>query len=595
MRQAWLVAALAAISAPAFAQDLVPGKILLDFKDEVTQAEVEAFGAEYGIKARLNSIYSADEELYLAEVDPSREAALLERMKGDPRLEQAEPLAYYTLPQGEATPVFDNGEVTPQAFPNDPKYKHQWHLDQIQMPKAWADGASGAGVIVAVIDTGVAYEDYQRFKRVPDLAETKFVAGYDFVNDTAHANDDHGHGTHVAGTIAQSTNNGIGVAGVAYKAAIMPIKVLSAEGGGTTADIADGIRFAADHGAKVINMSLGGPFPSGVMRDAVVYARKKGVTVVAAAGNNGWNKVGYPAAYEGVVAVSATDFEDKLTFYSNYGKDIDIAAPGGDTRSDKNGDGIPDGVLQNTIAIGDPSQNGYYPYMGTSMASPHVAGVAALIIAAGVTKPDDVEKVLFETADRAPAERAGAKKGEKWDEKFGFGRVDAAAAVKAAQDVPNGYRVSFALALAGLVLVALRRKNSLERRPGGLFGLGLLSGAAGPLFFLPWLGVSLGAVTGFFAQGLPSWDMGLLGVAWHGNLLFFSAALPLVAVALLGKGRGRDLAAGLALGVAAHLGYATLFGGFDIALLPGVALDKIWLALNAAFAGLLGYLSLKKS
>src|SRR5690606_738793 len=146
----------------------------------------------------------------------------------------------------------------------------QWHLDQIGMPEAWKL-ADADGVIVAVLDTGVAYGDHGRFHQVPDLAGVPIVKPYNFVDNDPHAYDDHGHGTHVAGTIAQATHNGIGVAGVARKATIMPLKVLSARGSGSVAGIADAIRYAADEGAHVINMSLGGRFPSKVLEKAVKY------------------------------------------------------------------------------------------------------------------------------------------------------------------------------------------------------------------------------------------------------------------------------------------------------------------------------------
>jgi hypothetical protein len=215
------------------------------------------------------------------------------------------------------------------------------------------------------------------------------------------------------------------------------------------------------------------------------------------------------------------------------------------------------------------------------------------VVAAGVTQPDAVAKVLYETADRAPAERNGAKKGDKWDEKYGFGRVDAAAAVAKAHSQPNGARALLALALAALSVLALRRRGQLGLSPRGGFALGLASGAAGPLFFLPWLGVSVGGAS-FLAQGLPSWDLGLLGAAWHGNLLFFSALVPVLAVGLLASTRARGLVAGLSLGVAAHLAYSAFSGHVDLSL-PGSVLDSAWLLGNAALAGLLGHLTLKRA
>src|SRR6185503_7133401 len=152
---------------------------------------------------------------------------------------------------------------------------------------------------------------------------------------------------------------------------------------------------------------LGGPFPVGAIGNAVRYAHGKGVTVVAAAGNDGRCKVSYPARYPGVIAVAATQFDESTTFYSNWGPQVDVAAPGGNVRVDQNGDGKPDGVLQNTVVPGNTSRTDYLWFMGTSMASPHVAGVAALIVGAGVTKPDAVEQILLGTA-RRPQGRAEA-------------------------------------------------------------------------------------------------------------------------------------------------------------------------------------------
>ena len=339
--------------------------VLVDLKDNATPDQVAAIEKQIGTKLELVDATGEAQEtqLYRAHVDAANEDAIIATLNANALVEVAEPDSYMQLDPSEVAEVTETPATQP-GFPNDPDYKYQWHLRQIGMPDAWKL-ADGNGVIVAVLDTGVAYEDYKKFHELPDLKGLTFVDPYDFVSNTPHANDDHGHGSHVTGTIAQATNNGIGVAGVALNVKIMPLKVLSASGSGSVAGIADAIRYAADHKAKVINMSLGGAFPSTVHKKAVKYAHDKGVTVICAAGNESRGKVGYPAAYPGAVAVSATQFDESVTFYSNYGKDIDIAAPGGNTGVDQNGDGMPDGVLQNTIVIGDPTKDGYLTYMGT--------------------------------------------------------------------------------------------------------------------------------------------------------------------------------------------------------------------------------------
>ncbi|MBU4305136.1 MAG: S8 family serine peptidase [Candidatus Omnitrophica bacterium] len=325
-----------------------------------------------------------------------------------------------------AEPNFIASELT---VPNDPYYSFQWNFDNpqyggIHMESAWNIQTGNPGVIVAVIDTGVAYEDYGRkYKKAPDLANTAFVPGYDFVNNDSHPNDDEGHGTHVTGTIAQSTNNNLGVAGVAFNTSIMPIKVLNSAGSGTYADIAEGIYFAADNGANVINMSLGGTSPAITLENALAYAYNKNVTIVCAAGNEyqKGNSPAYPAAYDAYcIAVGATRFDETRSYYSNTGSYLDIAAPGGDLNVDQNNDGYGDGVLQQTFGS-TSSAFGYYFYQGTSMAAPHVSGVAALLIANGTTGPANIKKALEATAeDKGPA---------GWDQEYGWGIVNAYAAL----------------------------------------------------------------------------------------------------------------------------------------------------------------------
>ena len=320
-----------------------------------------------------------------------------------------------------------------QDVPTDPLFGLQWNFSNpidtdINLPEARAV-STGQGVVVAVIDTGIAYENYTqlrtRYYLAPDFASTCFVAGYDFVNNDSHANDDESHGTHVAGTIAQSTNNTLGGAGIAPAVCLMPIKVLNSNGSGTYAAIADGIRFAADHGADVINLSLGGTAGSSMLEEALAYAYGKGVTIVAAAGNNGSGSVLYPAAYnQYVIAVGASRYDASRAGYSNYGSGLDVMAPGGDTSVDQNGDGYGDGILQNTFNPNTKNRSdfGYWFFQGTSMASPHVAGIAALVLANGnASGPDQVRSALESTAlNLGPS---------GWDNEFGWGLVDAAAAL----------------------------------------------------------------------------------------------------------------------------------------------------------------------
>ena len=242
----------------------------------------------------------------------------------------------------------------------DPGRAQQWGLDAVGIAAAWTV-TRGAGVVVAVVDTGVA--------PAPDLAG-RLLPGWNTIAGTDASIDDNGHGTHVAGTIAELEGNGLAESGVAPESSILPVKVLDAEGSGSDVDVAAGIVWAADHGARIVNLSLGGDEASPVLADAVVYARRKDVLVVAAAGNDG-GAVGVPARLAGVLAVGAVDSALVRAPFSAGGRALDLVAPGV-------------GILQQTLdgAGGFADRS----FSGTSMATPHVAGIAALVLAAGRAK-----------------------------------------------------------------------------------------------------------------------------------------------------------------------------------------------------------------
>ncbi len=243
--------------------------------------------------------------------------------------------------------------------PNDPMFNQQYGPQKIQCPAAWDNNTGVSSVTIAIIDTGID-------KTHPDLA-AKVFGGYDFINNDDDASDDNGHGTHCAGVSAGITNNGVGIAGVAPNCRLMPVKVLSAAGSGSYDAIVNGITYAANNGANILSMSLGGSADTQALDDAVNYAFGKNCVVVAAAGNNGVTDKFYPAAIENCIAVAATDSNDQKAGFSNYGADwVDVAAPGVDILS----------TLPN---------NSYGAESGTSMACPHVAGVAGLVRSAMLT------------------------------------------------------------------------------------------------------------------------------------------------------------------------------------------------------------------
>ena len=352
------------------------------------------------------------------------------------------------------------------AMPNDTDYQpFQWNLHNTASG-IWAEDAwdisvtKGQGVVVAVIDTGVAYENFGPFFQAADLNKT-FVAPKDFYENDDHPNDDNGHGTHIAGTIGQDTNNNFATAGLAYQASIMPLKILSWDGYGSADDLNEAIYYAVDNGAKVINLSLGfsntgNPDASGQVCTEIVglnaalqYAHDHDVVVVAASGNDGAGIINCPAAYPTVIAVGAIRYDGQRAYYSNTGTALDIVAPGGDMFVDQNGDGEKDGILQVSFC-NDPgimfdkyqlegiSLYGEFctvMHDGTSMAAAHVSATVAMMLGENPSlTPALVRQYLESTA------RDFGTPG--WDASYGWGLLHAGAAVAAARAVSSPPPVS---------------------------------------------------------------------------------------------------------------------------------------------------------
>ena len=375
-----------------------PGEILIKFKDGVSEKAASSIHGQLGI-SEVREGFAGWYQIVTVATGKEREMAQLYQKRSE--VEYAEPNYYRSF----------------NSIPNDEFYHFQWHFPLINVPDAW-DLSTGSGVTVAVVDSGVSTFGLDSFGH---FSGSRVLPGYNAILRLPGGMDFNGHGTHVAGTIGQETNNTEGVAGIAYHAKILPVKVMSFLGFGLDSWIIRGIRWAADNGADVINLSIGGGAPSQALESAVDYAYEKGVTVVAASGNDGFSEVDYPAAFENCISVGAVQYDKLLTAYSNYGEALDLVAPGGDLDEDQNGDGYGDGVLQETFTY----LGLFWGYMfstGTSMASPHVAGVAALIKSRHPEYgPDEIRQVLQDTAEDLGT--------PGWDERHGYGLVDAYAVV----------------------------------------------------------------------------------------------------------------------------------------------------------------------
>lgn len=293
------------------------------------------------------------------------------------------------------------------AAPNDPMFARQYAPQITRAVEAWS-ASTGKGVVTAIVDTGVDTGH-------PDLA-AHMVGGWNTVDNNENARDDHGHGTHCAGIAAALANNKVGVAGIAPDATIMPVKVLGGDGSGSDETVANGIIWAADHGAKVISLSLGGPGESQVLGEAVAYALKKGAAIIAAMGNDGTNEKSYPAAYPGVVAVGATNKQDRIADFSQYGDWISVSAPGV---------GILSTFPTYKVAMNDYGFPMTYATLdGTSMATPAVSGAAAVIRARfPALDPAQIKARLEKSADKVSGQA-------DFDQHYGYGRINVLKAIK---------------------------------------------------------------------------------------------------------------------------------------------------------------------
>ncbi len=408
----------------------VPGEVIVKFTSNVQMQSLSVLSVQNITVQRVGATGVPRAALYRAEgLNEAETLALIDELSARPDVAYAEPNTIKTIAK----------------TPNDPFYAYQWHYEAMNLPAAWdiEDGAAG-GVTVAVIDTGSVPH--------PDL-QGVWAGGYDFVSNPAYSADGDGydadptdlggesfyHGTHVAGTVAASTDNGSGVAGVSWGAKLLSVRVLGATGIGTLSDTVNGALWAAGepvegvpinpNPAQVINLSLGGEAPCSMFeQSAIDTVRAKGVTVVVAAGNSDIDVAEFsPANCDGVIAVGATGPRGRRAPYSNYGGEIDVMAPGGDRGQsvNVNGDRAPAGVLS-TVKNEQTSRFDYAFYTGTSMAAPHVSGLVALMLAQepGLS-PDAIEAKLKGSATPLSARACGRADRED----CGAGLVDASAAL----------------------------------------------------------------------------------------------------------------------------------------------------------------------
>ena len=374
--------------------EVVAGQALVKWRDDVDIDTITRIHSQFSVQV-VGTVEGLAVQVLQAGAMPTED--LVATYGALPEVEYAEPnfIAWASPAEAVGAPLAA-ANLKPDALTtNDPQAAQQYSLWRMSVNSAW-DVTRGDGIVIGVLDTGVDTTH-------PDLQGKLVSMGRDFVNNDYNATDDHGHGTHVSGIAAAATNNGVGVAGIGYNARVLPVKVLSSSGSGSHSAIASGITWAADNGAKIINLSLGGPNNTTTLDQAIAYAWNKGVVIVAAAGNENSSSATYPASSANVIGVCATDQADAKGSFSNYGVNVDVCASGVN--------------IWSTVRGGS-----YQAWNGTSMAAPNAAGVAALVAAAHPTWTNSqIRQALENTTDNIGSATY-----------FGRGRLNAARAVGAA-------------------------------------------------------------------------------------------------------------------------------------------------------------------
>lgn len=536
MRIKWLFPLLASLMFPSVAfaapDDRIHGRIVVDQKDSASDSDTEALVSD--LRGRFSSVslektaLEKETKIEILHVDPKDEDAVISYLQSKKGLESVEPL-YRVEAYGLAN----------FATPNDPLYEKQWSFKTVEAEKSWGYNR-GEGVVIAIVDTGIDCS-------LEDFKGVDCRHGWNFIDDTDDSTDDQSHGSHVASTCAEATNNNFGAAGLANKSTLLGVKTLSASGSGTSEGVADGIRWAADNGANVINLSLGGPHSSKVQEDAVKYALEKGVVVVAANGNDS-GPIGYPAGYAGVIAVSATDSDNTVADFSSRGPQTFIGAPGVN-------------IVQQTI----PNDRGDFPaYSGTSMATPHVAAAAALLMSQGVTDPAEVKRYLADGATKTMKMRFDK-------DSYGAGVLSAGNSVSKAASHNGWWRFIFTMMLMTFTLNRKVHKfNWKFVLPAVLVGCGvwfLPTLVSFPSFLTFLVSKPLVEATALFSVKLTNYlplanallPGGLMALGWHRQ----SLRLPI---------------AGVATGVAGYL--SQLLWNGTLALPFGTLFSTLFLMVN---------------